>query len=71
MFSATLFTVRSPNITLRHEIFIRVYSRPFAVRFYLRVNSRAFAVCFLGLLDGVTAVDHQVFAVDHRGGVAG
>jgi hypothetical protein len=67
MWSATLLTVRSANIKLRHEIFIRAYSRPFAVRF----TFACLRGMFLGLLDGVTAVDHQVFAVDHRGSVAG
>jgi hypothetical protein len=37
--AATLLSVRSTNITLRHEIFIRVYSRPFAA-----VSSDPFAV---------------------------
>jgi hypothetical protein len=67
MWSATLLTVRSPNITLRLEIFIRAYSRPFAVR----STFACIRGMFLGLLDGVTAVHYQVFAVDHRGGVAG
>ena len=68
-----MLTAGLSRITNRLSRLLR-YLRKSAVRPSIRVHScsysRAFAVVLWALLDGVSPIDHEVFAVDHRGGVA-